>query len=62
MILRYFEESECNAEANGDCCDVCCISEGDIQCHDCQEELAAVIKVVKDYPDKGVKKVCLYLR
>ena len=27
---------------------------------ECQEELAAILKVVKDFPNKGVKKVCLY--
>lgn len=38
-----------------DCCDVCCDSEMDFM--ECQEELKAVVKVVKEFPNKGVKKV-----
>ena len=56
MILEYFKE-ECDAETDGECCDVCSLSECDV--YDCQEELAAIIKVVKDFPNKGVKKVRL---
>ena len=57
MILEYFKEEECDDETDGECCDVCSLSECDV--YDCQEELAAIIKVVKDFPNKGVKKVRL---
>ena len=59
MILEYFQESECETDANGECCDVCSILDSDID--ECQDELAAILKVVKDFPNKGVKKVCLYI-
>lgn len=57
VILRYFQEGEDDVEVDGDCCDVCSKSEVDI--YDCQEELAAIVEVVKDFPNKGVKKVCV---
>ena len=51
MILEYFKEPESNAIMDGDCCDVC--SETEIEIIDCGEEIAAILKVVKDFPNKG---------
>jgi hypothetical protein len=55
VILEYFKEPESNAVMDVDCCDVC--SEAEIETNDCKEEIAAILKVVKDFPNKGVKKV-----
>lgn len=57
MILDYFNEPESNAVVNEDCCDVC--SKTGTESNDCEEEIAAVLKVVKEFPNKGVKKVGL---
>lgn len=59
MILDYFEESEEEIEINGgQCCDVCSMSEiREVDTCECKEEIAAVLKVVRDFPNKGTKKV-----
>lgn len=54
MILEYFEEPETNAVMDGDVC-----SKTEIETYDREEEVAAILKVVKDFPNKGVKKVGL---
>ena len=59
ILLDYFkEEGEC--KASGDCCDVC--SQSQVDTYECQEELAAIVEVIKEFPNKGVKKVCYILK
>ena len=55
MILQYFKEPESNAVSDDDCCDVC--SEAEIETNYSEEEIAAILQVVKDFPNKGIKKV-----
>ena len=58
VILDHFEESENKVEIDGQCCDVCSQSElREVDTCECKEEIAAVLKVIKDFPNKGAKKV-----
>lgn len=55
MILDHFEEYKQKPKINGQCCDVCSRSEE--FSIDCKEEVAAILQVVNDFPNKGSKKV-----
>ena len=55
VILDYFEESG-QPEVNGECCDVCA-ERGSTEMIECKEEMVAIMRAVKDNPNKGEKKV-----
>ena len=58
VILEYFEECKDEVEIDGQCCDVCSQSViREAETCECKEEVAAILKVVKDFPNMGVKKV-----
>ena len=53
MILNYFEEEK--VDGDGYCCDIC--SQEESKTADGMEEVMAIVKAVKDIPNKGEKKV-----
>ena len=57
--MEYFSEScaMLDQNKNGECCDCCEEKPKDLM--DCQEEIIAIMKAVKDIPGKGEKKVKL---
>lgn len=62
VILEYFQECDSDPEVDAQCCDVCMQSESlQLESFECQEELAAIVEVVREFPNKGIKKVILCL-
>ena len=58
MILQYFEEDVDRLERVGHCCDSCSSSQAaSTEMKDCQEEMIAIVKAVKERPNRGEKKV-----
>ena len=57
MILQYFEEVD-QLERVGHCCDTCSSSQtASTEMKDSQEEIIAIVKAVKERPNRGEKKV-----
>ena len=56
MILHYFEETVDQLKRAGHCCDTCS-QEASTEMLDCQEAMIAIVKAVKERPNRGEKKV-----
>lgn len=57
MILQYFEEVD-QLERVGHRCDTCSSSQTvSTETKDCQEKIIAIVKAVKERPNRGEKKV-----
>lgn len=57
VVLEHFNENVTLQRGKGNpCCDVCS-TQGSKDMADCQDQLLAIGKVVKELPNKGEKKV-----
>ena len=59
--MQYFEEEVDQLKRAGHCCDTCSQA-ASTETMDCQDEIIAIVKAVKERPNRGEKKVMCALQ